>query len=598
MRSSGSPITGAFFVGCVVTWAVFTLQDSVLTGLRSAVWVLVENGLFGVVKIVLLVAFASRLPHLGIYLSWMVPALAAVPLVNALIYRRLVPRHTAATLESAPPTSRQIGRFLAGDYSGAMFLLATTSLVPVLVAVRIADVRLTAYFYMAWMVGGVLDLVGVNMAMSLTVEGSFDASTLAVNCRKALRKIAGILLPCAALTALLAEWALGLFGPGYAEYGAPVLRAAGRGHPAPGGDRGLPGRAPGPEPDLPGRDHPGQPLRADARADGRPRHLHGPGGRRAGRGPEPGRRGPGHPPGPAAGTGGRPGRRAPRRRQRRRPAARTPPPRRPAPHDGRNAADRRGRPPGDAAGLAGPLAQPGRRGHRRAGRGRVRALPRLAARRRAVTHERAGLAVGAAGQRAGRRHAAGPRARGGHLPAPAASGRAGRRAGRAGHLPGRGDRLRRARAAVPDGLPDRRLRAVRQQHRARHARPRRVLQLAGLLRADLPGHRGGRDAQPAAADAGLAGDDRPAVPPAVLPADAQPADLLAGEVGGRAAVRGGQLGGPGLLLAAVLQLRALPGLPGHPGELVHRAGAQPAAPGPGDRAGPGAPAAVRDRPAG
>ena len=220
----GSPITGLFFVGCVVTWAVFTLQDSVLTGLRSAVWVLVENGLFGVVKIVLLVAFASRLPHLGIYLSWMVPALAAVPLVNALIYGRLVPRHTAATLESAPPTSRQIGRFLAGDYSGAMFLLATTSLVPVLVAVRISDVRLTAYFYMAWMVGGVLDLVGINMAMSLTVEGSFDASTLALNCRRALRKIAGILLPCAALTALLAEWALGLFGPGYAEYGAPVLQ--------------------------------------------------------------------------------------------------------------------------------------------------------------------------------------------------------------------------------------------------------------------------------------------------------------------------------------------------------------------------------------
>jgi O-antigen/teichoic acid export membrane protein len=219
-----NPIVGVFFVGSVVTWAVFTLQDGVLTGLRSAVWVLLENGLFGMAKIVLLVLFAARLPHLGIYLSWMVPALAAVPLVNLLIYGRLVPRHTAATLESAPPTGRQIGRFLAGDYSGAMFLLATTNLVPVLVAARIADVRYTAYFYMAWMVGGVLDLVGVNMAMSLTVEGSFDASTLAVNCRKALRKIAGILLPCAALTALLAEWGLSLFGPGYAEHGAPVLQ--------------------------------------------------------------------------------------------------------------------------------------------------------------------------------------------------------------------------------------------------------------------------------------------------------------------------------------------------------------------------------------
>ncbi len=218
-----NPIVGLFFIACVVVWAVFTLQDSVLTGLRNAVWVLFENGLFSVIKIVLLVLFAASLTHLGIYLSWMLPALVAVPLVNALIYGRLVPRHAEATLDCLPPTSRQIGRFLAGDYSGSAFLLATTNLVPVLVAVRIADVRLTAYFYMAWMVGGVLDLVGVNMSMSLTVEGAFDASTLAVNCRKALRKIASILLPCAALVALLAHAGLSLFGPGYAEHGAPVL---------------------------------------------------------------------------------------------------------------------------------------------------------------------------------------------------------------------------------------------------------------------------------------------------------------------------------------------------------------------------------------
>jgi O-antigen/teichoic acid export membrane protein len=219
----GSPISGLFFVGAVVIWAVFTLQDSVLTGLRSAVWVLVENGLFGVVKIVALVLLASSLPHLGIYISWMIPALLTLPLINLLIYGHLVPRHTEATLYSCPATNQQIGRFLAGDYSGATFLLATTNLVPVLVAVRTADVRLTAYFYMAWMMGGVLDLVGVNMSMSLTVEGSFDAATLALNSRKALRKIASILLPCAALVGLLAPVGLSLFGPGYAAHGAPVL---------------------------------------------------------------------------------------------------------------------------------------------------------------------------------------------------------------------------------------------------------------------------------------------------------------------------------------------------------------------------------------
>ena len=130
--NSRSPVIGLIFVGSVVAWAIFTLQDSVLVGLRSASWVVLENGVFGVAKIVLLVLLVTALPHhLGIYLSWMLPVLVAVPLINALIFGRLVPRHTAPTQDFQPPTNRQIGRFLAGDYSGALFLLATGNLVPV-----------------------------------------------------------------------------------------------------------------------------------------------------------------------------------------------------------------------------------------------------------------------------------------------------------------------------------------------------------------------------------------------------------------------------------------------------------------------------------
>jgi hypothetical protein len=219
----GSPVSGVLFAGCVLVWAVFTLQDGVLTGLRGAPWVLLENTLFGLAKIVLLVLFAARFTHLGIYLSWMVPCVLIVPVINSLIFGRLAPRHAEATGDVVPPTNRQIGRFLAGDYSGAMFLLATTNLVPVLVAVQVSNVRATAYFYMAWLVGGILDLVAVNMAMSLTVEGAFDASTLAANCRRALQKIALLLLPCLAGVVLLAHWGLGLFGPAYAAEGTPIL---------------------------------------------------------------------------------------------------------------------------------------------------------------------------------------------------------------------------------------------------------------------------------------------------------------------------------------------------------------------------------------
>ena len=44
---------------CVAIWALFTLQDGALIGLRSARWVTLENALFGVAKIALLLPLAT-----------------------------------------------------------------------------------------------------------------------------------------------------------------------------------------------------------------------------------------------------------------------------------------------------------------------------------------------------------------------------------------------------------------------------------------------------------------------------------------------------------------------------------------------------------
>ncbi len=115
LRARRRRSTGLVFAGCVVAWAIFTLQDSVLVGLRSAFWVFVENGIFGIVKIVLLVLLVTVLPdHLGIYVSWMLPVIVAVPLVNVLIFGSLVPRHAAATrgceLARQPPDRPLPGR--------------------------------------------------------------------------------------------------------------------------------------------------------------------------------------------------------------------------------------------------------------------------------------------------------------------------------------------------------------------------------------------------------------------------------------------------------------------------------------------------------
>jgi O-antigen/teichoic acid export membrane protein len=86
-----------WFVVSTVAWSVFSLQDSALTGLRASVWIPLENAVYGVVKLGLLVVVARTSLSDGVFTSWTLPVLALLVPVNLLLFRRLVPRHAAST---------------------------------------------------------------------------------------------------------------------------------------------------------------------------------------------------------------------------------------------------------------------------------------------------------------------------------------------------------------------------------------------------------------------------------------------------------------------------------------------------------------------
>ncbi|WP_345439000.1 hypothetical protein [Actinoallomurus vinaceus] len=215
---------GVFFVASVVSWSLFTAQDGVLTGLRHATGVLGKNTVFAALKLVLLVALAGALPQDGIAISWVLAALLLLIPVEMLIHQRFIPRHVAATAGDRPvPTGAEIGRYIAGDYTGTLFYYALCNLVPVVVAARL-DARTNAFFYLAWVLGATVDVLAVNMATSLTVEGAFDAGGLAAACRSALLRMTLILVPVTVVLLFGASTGLSLFGEGYARHGAPLLR--------------------------------------------------------------------------------------------------------------------------------------------------------------------------------------------------------------------------------------------------------------------------------------------------------------------------------------------------------------------------------------
>jgi O-antigen/teichoic acid export membrane protein len=219
---AASPLIAVLFCVSVAAWGIFTLQDSVLTALRGAVWVPVENASFGLAKILLVIGLAGSLPGLGVFLSWNLPVIIALVPVNLLIVRLLLPR-LRSIRDSTLPDWRVLRRFIALDYLGYLFLQAGTNALPLLVT-AVLGATANGLFYVAYSIASSLDLVAYNFGMSLTVEGSRNESRLALYAGQILRRALLLFIPGITLLCLAAPLVLALFGPQYAQSSVPLLR--------------------------------------------------------------------------------------------------------------------------------------------------------------------------------------------------------------------------------------------------------------------------------------------------------------------------------------------------------------------------------------
>ena len=212
-----------FLLG-VVTWCVFALQDNVLTGLRKSIWVPIENIPYAVVKIGLLILFATTFASYGILASWTFPLIVISIPVNYFIFRSLIPQHIKASREERFPfTASQIFRYVSGNYLGALFLLAATRLLPVIVN-NSAGASANAYFYLPWTIATSFKLIIANMTTSFTVEVVADNSKLRAYSYRFLVHTTGVLVLPILFVLVTAPYILAFSGADYAAEGTQLLR--------------------------------------------------------------------------------------------------------------------------------------------------------------------------------------------------------------------------------------------------------------------------------------------------------------------------------------------------------------------------------------
>ncbi len=214
-------LTGAAFAAGTAVWTVFVLQDNVLTGLRHAVWVPIENVAYSVLKLALLAALVGA-GAWALPLAWCVPALAMIVPVNVLIFRRLLPGHRRAPAE--PIFSRRaIARFAAGDFGSDLVRMLGAEVV-VLVVLGMRGAEDTAYVFFAITIAASGQLVSNNIVTAFVAESAARPAAAADLARRAGLNIGRLIVPGALIGAVAAPLVLGALGSAYVDNGTTLLR--------------------------------------------------------------------------------------------------------------------------------------------------------------------------------------------------------------------------------------------------------------------------------------------------------------------------------------------------------------------------------------
>lgn len=220
------PLLGVGFLAALVLWGVFILQDAALTATRRAHWLPIENGIFGVLKLLALPLLLAIGVSNGIFLAWVLPMALLLAPINALVFKRAIPAHVASAKRESSLARlgprRALG-FLAQDYVASIFTQATLTALPLLVIASLGA-KQSAYFAMPFTIAMAFDTFAYGACAALVVEGTLHFEGLRALVALFARRVAAPLVALAGVLAVAAPLVLAPFGAAYAAHGTELLR--------------------------------------------------------------------------------------------------------------------------------------------------------------------------------------------------------------------------------------------------------------------------------------------------------------------------------------------------------------------------------------
>lgn len=216
-----NPVFFATFVAFTIALSASGLLNGVFIAERRAKFVLANGIIASLVKLALPVVLVMFFATFGIFASWGLGLVVALPISIFFFLRRIQTDYRPFfTINRRVVTD--MFRYSFINHASILFWTAPGLILPLMV-VNTLGPEATAYFYIAWSTAGLLQAISLATSLSLFAEGSHNKQQLRQDAIKSLKLISLLLLPAITLIFLMGEKLLLLFGGAYSENATTLL---------------------------------------------------------------------------------------------------------------------------------------------------------------------------------------------------------------------------------------------------------------------------------------------------------------------------------------------------------------------------------------
>lgn len=209
----GNAVFSATFVILTLILALSVLASAVFIARRRAGFVLLQCSTHSLIKIPLPLLFVPFFRAFGIVASWGI-AFGVSLAASLFLFAPKVQEHYKLIPTLKLNLIKGMWQYSGGNYLAHLFTAAPAIMLPIIV-INLLGPTQNAYFYIAWMVAGLLSAIPQGISHSLFAEGSHFEDKLRENTMKSFKFTFLLLVPSIIILVLFGKWLLLAFGQSY-----------------------------------------------------------------------------------------------------------------------------------------------------------------------------------------------------------------------------------------------------------------------------------------------------------------------------------------------------------------------------------------------